>query len=545
MKWISQKAVCKTVFFYAKIYIVVICGLRVFSKKRVRCPGPESNKRAMRRKEEIMLYIGIDLGTSAVKLLLLSSEGKIVNMVSREYPLSFPHPGWSEQNPADWFEQSMEGVKELLKGQDASQVAGISFGGQMHGLVILDENDNIIRPAILWNDGRTGAETDYLNNEIGKAKLTELTGNIAFPGFTAPKILWVKKNEPDNFAKIAKIMLPKDYLAYKLTGVHATDVSDASGMLLFDVKNRTWSKEMCDICGVKESQLAKVFESYESIGTVKADIAAELGIPETTIVAAGAGDNAAAAVGTGTVGDNACNISLGTSGTLFISSKNYGVDANNALHSFDHADGTYHIMGCMLSAASCNKWWEDGIIGTKDYAEEQKAITKLGENNTYFLPYLMGERSPHNNPDARGTFIGMTMDTSRADMTQAVLEGVAFAFRDVMEAARSIGINPERSKICGGGAKSPLWRKIMANVLNVKIDILEVEEGPSLGGAMLACVAAGEYKNVEEIAAKVVKVVDTVEPDSKLVAKYEKKYQVYKSLYPQCKSLYDNIVAAQ
>ena len=545
MKWISQKAVCKTVFFYAKIYIVVICGLRVFSKKRVRCPGPESNKRAMRRKEEIMLYIGIDLGTSAVKLLLLSSEGKIVNMVSREYPLSFPHPGWSEQNPADWFEQSMEGVKELLKGQDASQVAGISFGGQMHGLVILDENDNIIRPAILWNDGRTGAETDYLNNEIGKAKLTELTGNIAFPGFTAPKILWVKKNEPDNFAKIAKIMLPKDYLAYKLTGVHATDVSDASGMLLFDVKNRTWSKEMCDICGVKESQLAKVFESYESIGTVKADIAAELGIPAATIVAAGAGDNAAAAVGTGTVGDNACNISLGTSGTLFISSKNYGVDANNALHSFDHADGTYHIMGCMLSAASCNKWWEDGIIGTKDYAEEQKAITKLGENNTYFLPYLMGERSPHNNPDARGTFIGMTMDTSRADMTQAVLEGVAFAFRDMMEAARSIGINPERSKICGGGAKSPLWRKIMANVLNVKIDILEVEEGPSLGGAMLACVAAGEYKNVEEIAAKVVKVVDTVEPDSELVAKYEKKYRVYKSLYPQCKSLYDNIVAAQ
>ena len=208
--------------------------------------------RDFRRKEENMLYIGIDLGTSAVKLLLLSSEGKIVNMVSREYPLSFPHPGWSEQNPVDWYEQSMEGVKELLKGQDASQVAGISFGGQMHGLVILDENDNVIRPAILWNDGRTGAETDYLNNEIGKAKLTELTGNIAFPGFTAPKILWVKKNEPDNFAKIAKIMLPKDYLAYKLTGVHATDVSDASGMLLFDVKNRTWSKEMCDICGVKE-----------------------------------------------------------------------------------------------------------------------------------------------------------------------------------------------------------------------------------------------------------------------------------------------------
>ena len=304
-----------------------------------------------------MLYIGVDLGTSAVKLLLMDGEGKIQKIVSREYPLSFPHPGWSEQNPEDWWEQSLEGIKELTADCDKSQVAGISFGGQMHGLVILNEKDQVIRPAILWNDGRTGKETDYLNNVIGKDKLSQYTANIAFAGFTAPKILWVKENEPENFKRIKKIMLPKDYLAYKLSGTHSCDMSDASGMLLLDVKNRCWSKEMLDICGVTEEQMPKLFESYETVGTLKPELAKELGIPETCKIVAGAGDNAAAAVGTGTVGDGMCNISLGTSGTVFISSKEFGVDPNNALHAFAHADGHYHLMGCMLSAASCNKWW--------------------------------------------------------------------------------------------------------------------------------------------------------------------------------------------
>lgn len=489
-----------------------------------------------------MLYIGIDLGTSAVKLLLMDSDGKIVNIVSREYPLYFPHPGWSEQKPEDWYAQTMDGIKELIKDVDKSQVAGISFGGQMHGLVILDKEDNVIRPAILWNDGRTTEETDYLNNVIGKEKLSEYTANIAFAGFTAPKILWVKNKEPENFAKIAKIMLPKDYIAYKLTGIHCTDVSDASGMLLFDVKNRKWSKEMCDICGISEAQLAKCYESYEAVGTVLPQIAAELGIPESCKVAAGAGDNAAAAVGTGTVGDNMCNISLGTSGTIFISSKKFGVDKFNALHSFAHADGSYHLMGCMLSAASCNKWWMDEIIGTKDYAQEQKAIDKLGENHVYFLPYLMGERSPHNNPNARATFIGMTMDTTRADMTQAVLEGVAFALRDSLEVAKSLGIDLKRTKICGGGAKSPLWKKMIANILNLKVDVIESEEGPAMGGAMLAAVACGEYGSVEEIAAKVVKIVDTVDPDPELVAKYEARYAQFREIYPTCKPLFEKLL---
>ena len=251
--------------------------------------------------------------------------------------------------------------------------------------------------------------------------------------------------------------------------------------------------------------------------------------------------NAAAAVGTGTVGDGRCNISLGTSGTIFISSNHFGVDQNNALHSFAHADGHYHLMGCMLSAASCNKWWMDEIIGTKDYAAEQAQISKLGENHVYFLPYLMGERSPHNDPNARGTFIGMTMDTSRADMTQAVLEGVAFALRDSLEVAKSLGIHLERTKICGGGAKSPLWKKMIANILNLKVDVIESEEGPAMGGAMLAAVACGEYASVEEIAEKFVKVTGTVEPDPELVAKYEDRYQKFRQIYPACKPLFEII----
>lgn len=489
-----------------------------------------------------MYYIGIDLGTSAVKLLLMDGSGKICNIVSKEYPLYFPRPGWSEQNPEDWYAQTMSGLKELIKYIDKNQVGGISFGGQMHGLVILDENDDVIRPALLWNDGRTKEECDYLNEVVGKETLSKYTANISFTGFTAPKILWVKNKEPQNFAKIKKIMLPKDYIAYKLSGVHCTDVSDASGMLIFDVKNRCWSKEMIDIYGIKEEQLAKVYESYEVVGNVTNEIAKELEISNTVKIVAGAGDNAAAAIGTGTVGDGRCNISLGTSGTIFISSKNFGVDSNNALHSFDHADGNYHLMGCMLSAASCNKWWNEEVLNTKDYAKEQEYITKLGENNVYFLPYLMGERSPHNNPNARGTFIGMSMDTSRSDMTQAVLEGVAFALRDSLEVAKSLGINIERTKICGGGAKSPLWKKIISNILNLKVDMIESEEGPALGGAILAAVACNEFESIEDAVNKLVKVRETIEPEKELVEKYEERYNKFKKIYPTVKNLYDELI---
>lgn len=488
----------------------------------------------------IQYFIGIDLGTSAVKLLLVDEQGRIEREVTKEYPLSFPHPGWSEQNPEDWWKAVQHGVLQLTEHIDKSAVRGIGVGGQMHGLVALDEDDAVIRPAILWNDGRTGEEVAYLNETIGKEKLSALTANIAFAGFTAPKLLWMRRNEPENFARIRKIMLPKDYINYRLTGVHSCDYSDASGMLLLDVEHKCWSKEMLAICGVDESWMPKLFESYEPIGTIRGFVSGALGLPRDCVVVAGAGDNAAAAVGTGVVGEGGCNISLGTSGTLFISSKQFAVDPNNALHAFAHADGGWHLMGCMLSAASCNKWLCEEILHTTDYAAEQTDITddKLGNNHVFFLPYLMGERSPINDTNARGTFTGITMDTTRADLVQAVLEGVAFAIRDSFEVARSLGIAIPRSFLCGGGAKSPLWRRIFSNVLGIPLDMVKTEQGPGYGGAMLAMVGCGVYPSVQAAADALVELASTTEPDSELTARYEAQYQKFKRIYPAMRELF-------
>lgn len=487
-----------------------------------------------------MMYIGVDLGTSAVKLLLVDASGRILNTVAKEYPLEFPQPGWSQQNPEDWRRAVLEGIPELLRGFDGNEVAGIGCGGQMHGLVTLDEDDRVIRPAILWNDGRTAKQVEYLNNEIGREKLSRLTANIAFAGFTAPKLLWMRENEPENFARIAKIMLPKDYINYVLTGVHCCDYSDASGMLLLDVEHRCWSGEMLEICGVKKEQMPALFESYEIVGTLRPDVARELGLPAGVRVAAGAGDNAAAAVGTGVVGKGGCNISLGTSGTIFVSSDTFGVDPHNALHAFAHADGGWHLMGCMLSAASCNKWLCEDILGTSDYAAEQAAILpeKLGENHVYFLPYLMGERSPINDTNARGTFTGITMDTTRADLVQAVLEGVAFAIRDSFEVAKKLGVSIPSAKICGGGSRSALWRNIFANVLGIPLELLKTEQGPGYGGAMLAMVGCGEYASVQAAADALVEVASVEAPDPELTRKYEARYQRFKQIYPACRELF-------
>ncbi len=483
-------------------------------------------------------YIGIDLGTSGLKLLLVAKDGNILAENTQTYPVSYPHPGWSEQNPEDWFSAVLRGLSALLEGQDASAVRGISFGGQMHGLVALDEADNVIRPAILWNDGRTEEEVCYLNETIGKDKLSLWTGNIAFAGFTAPKILWMRKHEPENFAKISKIMLPKDYLAYKLSGAFVTDLSDASGMLLLDVQNRRWSKEMLELCGITECMLPALHESFEAVGTLKEEIANEFGLKDVKIIA-GAGDNAAAAVGTGVVGEGGCNISLGTSGTLFVSSKTYCEDKVNALHSFCHADGGWHLMGCILSAASCNTWWVNGILESTDYKKEEAGLEEyMGKNDVYFLPYLMGERSPHNDVSARGAFIGMRPDTTRGMMTLAMLEGVTFALRDCLEAARRNGVSIPRTKLCGGGAKSKLWRKIVANVMNMPVDIPQTEQGPGFGGAMLAMVGCGEYASVQEAAETIVHVKETVLPDPDIAAAYEKRYEHFTKLYPALKGLF-------
>ncbi len=484
------------------------------------------------------LYVGIDLGTSGLKMLLVAADGTILAENTQGYSVSYPHPGWSEQAPEDWFSAVLRGLQELLNGQDKSAVKGISFGGQMHGLVALDKDDNVIRPAILWNDGRTEEETRYLNEVIGKDKLSAYTGNIAFAGFTAPKLLWMKKHEPENFARIHKIMLPKDYLTYRLCGAFCTDFSDASGMLLLDVKNRRWSPEMKKLVTMSEDKLPALHESYEAVGTIKQEIADMVGLNDVKVIA-GAGDNAAAAVGTGVVGEGGCNISLGTSGTLFVSSKTYREDKVNALHSFCHADGGWHLMGCILSAASCNAWWSDKILQTDDYAKEQAGMEeKMGKNDVFFLPYLMGERSPHNDTSARGAFIGMRPDTTRGEMTLAVLEGVAFALRDCLEAAQKNGATISRTKLCGGGAKSKLWRQIVANVMDMPVDIPQTEQGPAFGAAMLAMVGCGEYASVQEAASAIVRVKETVLPDVKIAAEYESRYRRFTKLYPALKGLF-------
>ena len=488
-------------------------------------------------------YIGADLGTSALKLLLVSKKGEVARTVTKEYNVSYPYPGWSEQSPEDWWEALLSGIKELTCDIDKSRICGIGVAGQMHGLVILDEDGNVIRPAILWNDGRTKSQTEYLNNVIGKETLAEQTANIAFAGFTAPKLLWMKENEPENFARISKIMLPKDYINYKLTGVHSCDYSDAAGMLLLDVKNKRWSERMLTLCGVDESQMPTLFESYERIGKLSPEIASLLGLGDNVSVVAGAGDNAAAAVGTGTVSDGKCNISLGTSGTVFICSDSFPEISNRAIHLFCHADGGYHLMGCILSAASCNKWICEDILNTTDYAGEQAKICDdmLGRNSVYFLPYLMGERSPINDTDARGTFIGMHMDTKRADMVQAVLEGVAFAIRDNFEVAREIGINIPRATLCGGGARSQLWRRILCNVLNIPIDMPVSEEGPGMGGAMLAMVGDGEFDSVKACSDAFSRVVGSVLPDKEIAARYDEQYKRFREIYPCVKELFKKL----
>ena len=489
------------------------------------------------------LYIGIDLGTSSAKLMLVDGEGQIKNTVTKEYPVSYPKSGWSEQNADDWWRAICEAIPELLSGFDGQAVRGIGVAGQMHGLVVLDKDDSIIRPTILWNDGRTYKETAYLNEVIGKEKLFEYTGNIAFAGFTAPKIMWIRENEPENFAKISKILLPKDYINYLLTGKYCTDYSDAAGMLLLDVKNKCWSKNMLDICGITEEQMPRLYESFAVVGNIKKDIANKFGLDPDTVVVAGAGDNAAAAIGTATVGDGKCNISLGTSGTIFVSSDSFSGDQSQAIHSFCHADGGYHLMGCILSAASCNKWFCDEVLETTDYKAMEASVSKekLGKNEVFFLPYLMGERSPINDTNATGMFIGLRPSTTRADMYQAVLEGVAFAIKDNFGVINDFGIDVKSSCLCGGGARSRLWREILANVLDIELNIPTTEQGPGYGSAILSMVGAGEFESVGEATDKFFEIKDTVKPSEELTALYADRYEKYRRIYPAVKELYKEI----
>jgi xylulokinase len=483
--------------------------------------------------------IGCDLGTSALKVTLVNARGEVVRSVSKNYPLHLPQPGYSEQSAEDWLKALYAALKEVATPEEKKTTRGLAIAGQMHGLVALDQDAKPIRDVILWNDSRSVEECHYLNDTIGKETLVQETGNIAYPGFTAPKILWLAKHEPDAFKAMKHVLLPKDYLVYCLTGIFSSDYSDASGTLLFDPFHKQWSEKMCEIMGVSIEMLPPLHQSGDLVGTLKKDVAEELGYSSELYVLAGAADNAAAALGSGVSGEGAVNISLGTSGTIFVSSQHCLYDSKGAIHCFMAGDGGYSLLACSLSSASCLRWLNEDIYLTKDYSGEEKRIfpAKLGQNHVYFLPYLMGERSPINDPDARSLFIGMDLSTKREDLTLAVLEGVSFALRDSFERIKELGGHFTSSHITGGGSKNALWRKILCNVMNIDLSLVGEEAGASYGMALLCLVHSHYFSSLAEAEA-FVKPEETIHPNAALVAAYEERYQSFKKIYPQTKSLF-------
>lgn len=484
------------------------------------------------------MYVGIDLGTSSVKLILVDKSGHIHRSVVKKYDVIMLKESWSEQNPNDWYRQTLIGLKELISGLEDS-ICGISFSGQMHGLILLDKNDNIIRNAILWNDQRTVKEVDYINTEFGIDNVMNETGNIALTGLTLPKLLWVKANEPENFKKIKKVLLPKDYLIYKLTNHFVTDVSDASGTLYFDVKNRKYSQTMLDLVGLDKACFPEVHESYEVVGSLTNEAKEYLKLTHNIYVVAGGGDQAVGAVGLGIVNDNEANISLGTSGVIFVSTNRFTPDYISHLQSYAHANGKYHLMAVMLSAAGSIEWFNSKIINQDDYFALFDAIEKVDSNqDLYFLPYLMGERSPINDPYAKGVFIGLSMKHNKYDLARSVIEGVTFALKDSFKLFESLGIVIKNIKITGGGAKSKFWCQLIADVLNVHVSTTSIDEGPAFGAAILAMVGCGAYKDVESACKAIIKTNTEFNPNSKSVVTYQNKYQKFANIYPSVKHLF-------
>jgi len=489
-----------------------------------------------------MYFLGIDLGTSSVKILVTNTHNEIVGESTREYDVFFPQDKWAQQNPEDWWTQTKEAIKDVVKKLSipADGIKAISFSGQMHGLVALGENNEVLTPAILWCDQRTEIECEEITSHFGSEKLSDLVGNKALTGFTAPKILWVKKNLPEVFSQIKHIMLPKDYVNFCLTGSYSTDLSDASGMLLVDVPNRTWSQEMLDFLEINQTMLPKLYESYEVCGQVLPSVMEELGLQGTILVVAGAGDQAAGAVGTGTVVEGVVSVTLGTSGVVFAAHETYAVDKENRLHAFCHANGKYHSMGVMLSAANCLKWWVETIQKGTSFDElllEASNITE-NDNKLVFLPYLMGERTPYSDPDAKGAFVGMSMTTERGHMTKAVLEGVSFGLRDSLEILRDLNVPIHEVRVIGGGAKSTLWKQLLADIFNVEIQEINTNQGGALGAAILAAVGYGHFSTVEEGCNAMIRVTNVVKPILVNVDYYNSKYPKYVSLYLSLKDWY-------
>ncbi|MBN1220267.1 MAG: xylulokinase [Anaerolineae bacterium] len=488
-------------------------------------------------------FLGIDSSTTGVKALLIDEKGSVVGAATTELSLSTPQPLWSEQDPVDWWNGTVNSIKQVLQdtGISADKVAAIGLTGQMHGLTLLDEAGEVLRPAILWNDQRTGAECDDIRARLGKAWLIEITGNDALTGFTAPKILWVQKNEPEVYAKVRQMLLPKDYVRYKLTGAYATDRAGGSGTILFNLAQRDWSAEVLKALNISPHLLPPTHEGPEITGRVSAAAAQATGLKEGTPVVGGGGDQAAQAVGVGAVQPGIVALTLGTSGVVFASTDEAFIEPEGRLHAFCHAvPGRWHLMGVMLSAAGSLRWYRDTLAPGTDFDTLLAPANNVppGSEGLLFLPYLTGERTPHPDPLARGAFVGLTVRHSQAHLTRSVLEGVAFGLRDSFELMKSAGLAEiNQVRVSGGGAKSPLWRQILADVLNAELVTVNTTEGAAYGAALLAGVGAGAWPDVDAACAAGVKITGSTTPQAETVARYEPLYAQYQKLYPTLKTI--------
>ncbi len=485
------------------------------------------------------IVLGIDLGTSGVKILAVNENGKIKATVSASYPLIQPRAGWSEQNPEDWWQGLRKAIGKILDqpAVDAKDVAALSLSGQMHGSVFLDDVGNVIRNPLLWNDTRTHAQCAYITETIGEKKLLELVGNPALEGFTLPKLIWLRDNEPQNYGKVRTLFLPKDYIVYRLTGSRSSEMSDAAGTLLLDVKNRRWSEEVCNLLDIDRAILPPVLESTDVAGTISAEAAEETGLPANVKVIAGGADNACAAVGNGIVEEGIVLTSIGSSGVVLAHTDMMQFDEKGRIHGFNHAvPHKWYLMGVMLSAGLSMSWMKNKLLHS-DYEtiNKQAAAVAPGSEGLMFLPYLYGERTPHRDPMARGVFFGLSGIHEQKHIMRAVFEGVSFGLKDSLELIKNLGVEPKQIRLTGGGAKSALWRQIIADIFNHPVVTMQADEGPAYGAALLAGVGVGIWSGVRDAVNETADVGQTTEPDAEAAGKYARIYPLFGSLYRSLK----------
>jgi xylulokinase len=486
------------------------------------------------RLPRVSLLLGLDIGTSGARAVTVDEDGRLVAEASAPFELLRPRPGWSEQRPEDWWEGAKEVLARVAR-EAGGGVVGLGLTGQMHGSVFLDGADRVIRPALLWNDQRTARQADWIAERVGERRLLEIAGNPALTGFQAPKVRWLADAEPDSHARVASVLLPKDFVRLRLTGERATDASDASGTLFLDVRARDWSDELLDAMEVPREWLPEVREGTEAAGAVRDELASELGVPGGLPVAAGGGDNAAAAVGLGVVRRGLVSSSIGTSGVVFAHRDAFAPDPSGRVHAFCHAfPAAYHLMAVTLAAGDSLSWWRERVCAGESFDAllAEAADVPPGARGLVFLPYLSGERTPHRDPAARGAFVGLSGAHGRAEMTRAVLEGVAFSLRDGLDAMRELGVEAEQIRAVGGGARSALWRQIQADVYGRPVHRTLADEGPAYGAALLAGVAAGVWRDVHEATAVVALRDEVTEPSGEGVRVLGERYATYRELYP-------------